>query len=155
MSNEKTIVISGGMDPVHIGHVKMIKAAAELGRVIVVLNSDEWLVRKKGYAFMSFEERKYLLENIKGVSEVSDVDDSDGTVCEALQRLKPNMFGNGGDRTSDNTPEKEVCLDIGIRMVWNLGGEKIQSSSDLVRDFVRNRAANSDLNAFKRVLEDL
>ena len=136
MSNEKTIVISGGMDPVHIGHVKMIKAAAELGRVIVVLNSDEWLVRKKGFAFMSFEERKYLLENIKGVSEVSDVDDSDGTVCEALQRLKPDMFGNGGDRTSDNTPEKEVCLDIGIRMVWNLGGEKIQSSSDLVRDFV-------------------
>ena len=155
MSNEKTIVISGGMDPVHIGHVKMIKAAAELGRVIVVLNSDEWLVRKKGYAFMSFEERKYLLENIKGVSEVSDVDDSDGTVCEALQRLKPDMFGNGGDRTSDNTPEKEVCLDIGIRMVWNLGGKKIQSSSDLVRDFVRNRAANSDLNAFKRALEDL
>tara|TARA_R100000388_G_C7242462_1_gene162518 strand:+ start:2735 stop:3202 length:468 start_codon:yes stop_codon:yes gene_type:complete len=155
MSNEKTIVISGGMDPVHIGHVKMIKAAAELGRVIVVLNSDEWLVRKKGFAFMSFEERKYLLENIKGVSEVSDVDDSDGTVCEALQRLKPDMFGNGGDRTSDNTPEKEVCLDIGIRMVWNLGGKKIQSSSDLVRDFVRNRAANSDLNAFKRALEDL
>ena len=104
---------------------------------------------------MSFEERKYLLENIKGVSEVSDVDDSDGTVCEALQRLKPDMFGNGGDRTSDNTPEKEVCLDIGIRMVWNLGGKKIQSSSDLVRDFVRNRAANSDLNAFKRALEDL
>ena len=155
MSNEKTIVISGGMDPVHIGHVKMIKAAAELGRVIVVLNSDEWLVRKKGYAFMSFEERKYLLENIKGVSEVSDVDDSDGTVCEALQRLKPNMFGNGGDRTSDNTPEKEVCLDNGIQMVWNLGGEKIQSSSDLVRDFVKNRAANSDLNAFKRALEEL
>ena len=155
MSNEKTIVISGGMDPVHIGHIKMIKAAAELGRVIVVLNSDEWLVRKKGYAFMSFEERKYLLENIKGVSEVSDVDDADGTVCEALQRLKPDMFGNGGDRTSDNTPEKEVCLDIGIQMVWNLGGEKIQSSSDLVRDFVKNRAANSDLNAFKRVLEDL
>ena len=155
MSNEKTIVISGGMDPVHIGHIKMIKAAAELGRVIVVLNSDEWLVRKKGYAFMSFEERKYLLENIKGVSEVSDVDDADGTVCEALQRLKPDMFGNGGDRTSDNTPEKEVCLDIGIRMVWNLGGEKIQSSSDLVRDFVKNRAANSDLNAFKRALEDL
>ena len=155
MSNNKTIVISGGMDPVHIGHVKMIKAAAELGRVIVVLNSDEWLVRKKGYAFMSFEERKYLLENIKGVSEVSDVDDSDGTVCEALQRLKPDMFGNGGDRTSDNTPEKEVCLDNGIQMVWNLGGEKIQSSSDLVRDFVKNRAANSDLNAFKRALEEL
>ena len=72
MSKEKkTIAISGGMDPVHIGHVKMIQAAAELGDVIVILNSDGWLKRKKGYVFMSFEERKYLLEHIKGVSAVS------------------------------------------------------------------------------------
>ena len=155
MNDKKTIVISGGMDPVHVGHVKMIQAAAELGEVTVVLNSDAWLKRKKGYAFMSFEERKYLLENIKGVAAVSDVDDSDGTVCEALQRLKPDMFGNGGDRTSDNTPEKEVCLDNGIQMIWNLGGDKIQSSSDLVRTFVKNRAENSDLNEFKRALEEL
>ena len=155
MNDKKTIVISGGMDPVHVGHVKMIQAAAELGEVTVVLNSDAWLKRKKGYAFMSFEERKYLLESIKGVAAVSDVDDSDGTVCEALQRLKPDMFGNGGDRTSDNTPEKEVCLDNGIQMIWNLGGDKIQSSSDLVRTFVKNRAENSDLNEFKRALEEL
>jgi len=155
MNDKKTIVISGGMDPVHVGHVKMIQAAAELGEVTVVLNSDAWLKRKKGYAFMSFEERKYLLESIKGVAAVSDVDDSDGTVCEALQRLKPDMFGNGGDRTSDNTPEKEVCLDNGIQMIWNLGGEKVQSSSDLVRTFVKNRAENSDLNEFKRALEEL
>ncbi len=155
MSDKKTIVISGGMDPVHVGHVRMIQAAAELGEVIVVLNSDEWLKRKKGYAFMPFEERKYLLESIKGVSAVSDVDDSDGTVCEALQRLKPDMFGNGGDRTSDNTPEKEVCLDIGIQMIWNLGGEKVQSSSELVRNYVKNRAENSELNEFKRILLDI
>ena len=155
MSDKKTIVISGGMDPVHVGHVRMIQAAAKLGKVIVVLNSDEWLKRKKGYAFMPFEERKYLLESIKGVSAVSDVDDSDGTVCEALQRLKPDMFGNGGDRTSDNTPEKEVCLDIGIQMIWNLGGEKVQSSSELVRNYVKNRAENSELNEFKRILLDI
>ena len=155
MSDKKTIVISGGMDPVHVGHVRMIQAAAELGKVIVVLNSDAWLERKKGYAFMPFEERKYLLESIKGVSEVSDVDDSDGTVCEALQRLKPDMFGNGGDRTSDNTPEKEVCLDIGIQMIWNLGGEKVQSSSELVRNYVKNRSENSELNEFKRILLDM
>ena len=155
MSDKKTIVISGGMDPVHVGHVRMIQAAAELGKVIVVLNSDEWLKQKKGYAFMPFEERKYLLESIKGVSAVSDVDDSDGTVCEALQRLKPDMFGNGGDRTSDNTPEKEVCLDIGIQMIWNLGGEKAQSSSELVRNYVKNRSENSELNEFKRILLDI
>ncbi len=152
---KKTIAISGGMDPVHIGHVKMIQAAAELGDVIVILNSDGWLKRKKGYVFMSFEERKYLLEHIKGVSAVSWVNDDDGTVCEALQRLKPDMFGNGGDRTSNNTPEKEVCLDNGIQMIWNLGGQKIQSSSELVRTFVKNKAENSDLNEFKRILEDI
>lgn len=153
--NNKTIAISGGMDPVHVGHIKMIQAAAELGNVVVILNSDAWLKRKKGYVFMPYEERKYLLEHIKGVSAVSAVNDDDGTVCEALQRLQPDMFGNGGDRTSDNTPEKEVCLDIGIQMIWNLGGQKVQSSSELVRTFVKNRAENSDLNEFKRILEDI
>ena len=155
MNNKKTIAISGGMDPIHIGHVKMIQAAAELGELTVILNSDAWLKRKKGYVFMPYEERKYLLESVKGVSVVSAVDDTDGTVCEALQRLQPDMFGNGGDRTSDNTPEKEVCLDIGIRMIWNLGGQKVQSSSELVRTYVKNKSNNSELNAFKKALEEL
>jgi len=155
MSDKKTIAISGGMDPIHIGHVKMIQAAAELGELTVILNSDAWLKRKKGYVFMPYEERKYLLESVKGVSVVSAVDDTDGTVCEALQRLQPDMFGNGGDRTSDNTPEKEVCLDIGIRMVWNLGGQKVQSSSELVRTYVKNKSINSELNEFKKTLEEL
>ncbi len=155
MNNKKTIAISGGMDPIHIGHVKMIQAAAELGELTVILNSDAWLKRKKGYVFMPYEERKYLLESIKGVSAVSGVDDTDGTVCEALQRIQPDMFGNGGDRTSDNTPEKEVCLDIGIRMIWNLGGQKVQSSSELVRTYVKNKSINSELNEFKKTLEEL
>jgi len=155
MNNKKTIAISGGMDPIHIGHVKMIQAAAELGELTVILNSDAWLKRKKGYVFMPYEERKYLLESIKGVSAVSGVDDTDGTVCEALQRIQPDMFGNGGDRTSDNTPEKEVCLDIGIRMIWNLGGQKVQSSSELVRTDVKNKSINSELNEFKKTLEEL
>lgn len=155
MNNKKTIAISGGMDPIHVGHVKMIQAAAELGELTVILNSDAWLKRKKGYVFMPYEERKYLLESVKGVSAVSAVDDADGTVCEALQRLKPDMFGNGGDRTSDNTPEKEVCLDIGIRMIWNLGGQKVQSSSELVRTYVKNKSNNSELNEFKKTLEEL
>ena len=155
MNNKKTIAISGGMDPIHIGHVKMIQAAAEFGELTVILNSDAWLKRKKGYVFMTFNERKYLLESVKGVSVVSAVDDTDGTVCEALQRLQPDMFGNGGDRTSDNTPEKEVCLDIGIRMIWNLGGQKVQSSSELVRTYVKNKSINSELNEFKKTLEEL
>lgn len=132
--NNKTICLSGGMDPIHIGHVRMILNAAKYGDVIVILNSDDWLLRKKGYYFMPFEERKEILLSIKGVTEVSSVNDDDGTVCEALKRIKPNYFGNGGDRKQDNTPEGDVCRELGIEMIWNLGGEKIQSSSELVKN---------------------
>jgi cytidyltransferase-like protein len=129
-----TIVVSGGFDPIHVGHVRMIKAAAELGNVIVVANSDKWLMRKKGYIFMPWDERSEIIRSIVGVEDVVEVDDSDGTVCEALRNLKPDMFGNGGDRTNKNTPEKKLCEELGIEMVWGLGGSKIQSSSDLVKD---------------------
>jgi D-beta-D-heptose 7-phosphate kinase/D-beta-D-heptose 1-phosphate adenosyltransferase len=132
--NKKTICLSGGMDPIHIGHVRMILNAAKYGDVIVILNSDDWLLRKKGYCFMPFEERKEILLSIKGVIEVSSVNDDDGTVCEALKRIKPNYFGNGGDRRQDNTPEGDICRELGIEMIWNLGGEKIQSSSELVKN---------------------
>jgi len=155
MTKNKTIVISGGLDPIHVGHVKMIQAAAELGDVTVVLNSDDWLKRKKGYVFMPFEERSYLLQQIKGVSEVSAVDDSDGTVCEALERLKPDMFGNGGDRTSENTPEASVCNELNIEMIWNLGGKKIQSSSGLVNTLFNSKSTRSEMNDFKKLLEGL
>jgi len=151
----KTIVISGGMDPVHVGHIKMIQAAAELGELTVVLNSDAWLRRKKGYVFMSYKERKYLLEQLKGVAAVSAVDDDDGTVCEALQRLKPDMFGNGGDRTSKNTPEGSVCNELNIEMIWNLGGKKIQSSSGLVNTLFVNKPMNSEMDDFKKILENM
>jgi cytidyltransferase-like protein len=130
----KTIAISGGFDPLHKGHVDYIKDAAKYGHVIVILNSDAWLRRKKGYAFMPFEERRYILENIQGVVRVESVDDSDGTVCEALRRLKPDMFGKGGDRTQENTPEQETCSWLGIEMIWDLGGRKTQASSSLVRN---------------------
>ena len=154
MSNKK-IVISGGFDPVHIGHLKMIQAAGAMGEVTVVLNSDDWLRRKKGYVFMPYEERKCLLNQLKGVAEVSAVDDSDDTVCDALQRLKPAMFGNGGDRTSENTPEASLCQELGIEMVWNLGGKKIQSSSGLVNTLFANKPVQSEMEAFQKLLEDL
>lgn len=130
--NIPTIVVSGGFDPMHRGHVQMIREASHYGNVVVVLNSDEWLIRKKGYKFMSFEERAFILGNIKGVSVVTNVLDEDGTVCEALRRIKPDYFANGGDRHLTNTPEMEVCKELKIQMLWNIGGGKIQSSSDLV-----------------------
>lgn len=127
-----TIMVSGGFDPIHVGHVRMIRAAASFGSVIVVANSDNWLYRKKGYNFMGFKERREILMAIKGVVDVIAVDDKDGTVCEALRRIKPTYFANGGDRTSTNTPEKAVCEELEITMIWNVGGQKIQSSSELV-----------------------
>ena len=129
-----TIMLSGGFDPIHVGHVRMIAAAAEIGDVIVVTNSDDWLMRKKGYIFMPWEERAEIIASVTGVKEVGAVNDRDGTVCEALARFRPTMFGNGGDRTNKNTPEMALCEQLGIEMVWGLGGEKIQSSSDLVKD---------------------
>jgi D-beta-D-heptose 7-phosphate kinase/D-beta-D-heptose 1-phosphate adenosyltransferase len=130
--SEKTIMVSGGFDPLHIGHLRMIKEAAKYGKVIVVVNSDAWLLRKKGFIFMPFEERKEIIEGYTEVDRVEAVDDSDGTVCEAIWRLKPTYFANGGDRTSNNTPEMNVCKQMGIEMLWGVGGGKIQSSSDMV-----------------------
>ena len=128
----KLIAVSGGFDPIHKGHVRMIREAAKLGDVIVILNSDDWLMRKKDYKFMDFIERSYIAGSIKGVIMTSGVNDFDGTVCEALKRIKPDAFANGGDRYDTNTPEMDVCKELGIEMLWNIGGEKEQSSSDLV-----------------------
>ena len=128
----KIIAVSGGFDPIHKGHVRMIREAAKHGDVVVILNSDEWLVRKKGYKFMNFDERSYIAGSIKGVIMTTGVDDSDGTVCEALMRIKPHAFANGGDRKTNNTPEMELCEELSIEMLWSIGGEKEQSSSELV-----------------------
>lgn len=132
-------MVSGGFDPVHAGHIRLIRAAAHHGDVIVVANSDEWLYRKKGFVFMNFGQRAEILNAIKGVLYVDSVDDSDGTVCEAIERLRPNYFANGGDRKSGNTPEVNVCNKLEIELLWGVGGDKkMASSSELVenvRDF--------------------
>jgi D-beta-D-heptose 7-phosphate kinase/D-beta-D-heptose 1-phosphate adenosyltransferase len=134
-----TIMVSGGFDPVHAGHIRMIRHAAEYGDVIVIANSDDWLYRKKGFIFMEWARRVEILNAIKGVVLVDSVDDSDGTVCEAIRRLKPTYFANGGDRGRSNTPEQSVCEELGIELLWGIGGEeKLDSSSELakkVRDF--------------------
>lgn len=130
---KKTVCVSGGMDPLHFGHVQHIAAAAELGDVIVILNSDEWLIRKKGYAFMPWKERAGIIKALKWVKDVVSVDDADGTVCEALRRVRPDIYAKGGDRTADNTPEQELCGWLGIDIVFDVGGGKTQASSDLVK----------------------
>ena len=136
-SDKPTIMVSGGFDPVHAGHIRMIRAAAKYGDVIVVANSDKWLNDKKGFVFMDFEQRSEILNSIKGVILVSHVDDSDGTVCEAIKRLKPDYFANGGDRGKHNTPEQNVCDELGIQMLWSIGGdEKVAASSELVKNVV-------------------
>lgn len=130
---EPTVMVSGGFDPVHIGHIRMILEASKHGKVIVVANSDAWLFRKKGFVFMEFDQRAEILSAIKGVMKVSGVDDSDGSVCEAITRLKPTYFANGGDRKRHNTPEQDVCEELGVEMLWGVGGnDKANSSSDLV-----------------------
>ena len=144
MSEKKTILVSGGFDPVHIGHIRMIIDASQHGDVFVVANSDDWLYRKKGFVFMEFEERAEILSSIKGVIKVSGVDDSDGTVCEAIRRLKPDYFANGGDRKKHNTPEQSVCEELGIEMLWGVGGDYKANSSSTLVERVMTRPRHSE-----------
>lgn len=132
------IAVSGGFDPIHIGHVRMIAKARALGdELVVIINNDNWLRMKKGYVFMPQEQRKEISEHIKGVDRVIITNHKKGTtdmsVCEALKKLKPAIFANGGDRVTTNVPEVALCKKLGIQMVWNVGnGGKVQSSSWLV-----------------------
>jgi cytidyltransferase-like protein len=141
----ETICVSGGFDPVHIGHLRMIQEAAQYGEVTVIVNSDDWLMRKKGYIFMPFEERCEIIRGFVGVKDTVAVDDSDNTVCEALRALSPTYFANGGDRKNNNTPEMDICDALGIQMLWNIGGGKIQSSSTLVTDAGMNPPDSDDI----------
>ncbi len=125
----KRIAISGGFDPLHPGHIAMIEEAKKYGEVHVILNSDEWLVRKKGFFFQPWKDRKKILEPY--TPHVHEVDDSDGTVCEALRKTKPDYFGNGGDRVKENTPELALCEELNIESIFELGGDKYASSSAL------------------------
>ena len=139
IDGKKVVCVSGGFDPIHVGHVRMIQDAAKFGKVIVIANSDEWLERKKGYVFMPYEERQEILYAIKGVVDVVKAVDLDNTVCDSLRHINPHIFANGGDRGDRNTPEMEVCQEMNIQMIWGMGGnDKPQSSSWLV-DKIREK----------------
>jgi cytidyltransferase-like protein len=143
-----TVAISGGFDPLHIGHVEMMQEAKALGdRLIVIVNNDNWLKLKKGFAFMPELERKAIIEAVKYVDNVvltkHKPDTKDMSVCKELEELKPDIFANGGDRKPDGdpVPEVELCNRLGIKLVYNIGKSgKIQSSSDLVKKAVQNKA---------------
>lgn len=137
----KVVAVSGGFDPVHVGHVRMFEEAKKLGdKLVVILNNDNWLVKKKGKAFMNQEERKELLEALRVVDEVVITEHGenpeDMSVCNELRKIKPDVFANGGDRVHDNVPEVGVCKEIGCEMVFNVGqGGKVQSSSWLLKKY--------------------
>ena len=136
----KVVAVSGGFDPVHIGHVHLFRDARALGdKLVVILNDDEWLQRKKGYVFMRAEERKELLEHIRHVDEVVIREPRDTyDIAHMLEKLDVHVFANGGaDRSNEGeipSPEAEVCAARGIEMVFNVGDTgKPQSSSWLVK----------------------
>lgn len=116
----------------------MLREAALLGDVIVLLNSDRFLLTKKGKKFMCYEDRKDVLEAIRYVSRVVRVIDDDQTVCETLRLVKPDIFVNGGDRTEYNTPEMDVCEELGIEMRFNVGGNNGMSSSILLENYAKD-----------------
>lgn len=156
-----TIAVSGGFDPIHPGHIRMIGAAAEHGPVVVILNSDDWLRRKKGFVFQPWQDRAEILSAVRGVQRVEPVDDSDGSVCEALRRIKPGIFVNGGDRTIENTPELDVCLQLGIATIFGVGGAKAGSSSQIAERATVKRSwgrytvlAEGDRYKVKRLIVD-
>ena len=134
------VVVSGGFDPLHSGHIRLIKEARLLGdQLIVGINSDEWLARKKGRAFMPWQERLAVLNNLQQVDEVYTFDDDDGTACHLLHQVRAHypaariIFANGGDRTQDNIPEMTVP---GIEFVFGVGGEnKANSSSWILQEW--------------------
>lgn len=141
----KMIMVSGGFDPIHIGHIQMIKEAARMAPVIVAVNSDKWLMRKKGYVFMPFRERCAIIEAIRGVERVVGFDDSDDTAIDALRTFKPGYFANGGDRKIGSVPEEDYCLNNGIDMLWQMGGnDKPQSSSWLVNKAMEQLRGSTD-----------
>jgi D-beta-D-heptose 7-phosphate kinase/D-beta-D-heptose 1-phosphate adenosyltransferase len=136
------IIATGGFDPLHTGHINYLNEAKKLGDYLVVgVNSNDWLIRKKGTYFLDFAERCMVINSLKPVNAVLAFDDADGTACSLLNNLiqvyegKYRItFANGGDRDESNTPETGIQ---GIEFAWNVGGGKLNSSSSILDDYVQ------------------
>ncbi len=140
----KVSIVSGGFDPVHSGHIAYFKSAKSYGDILIVaLNSDEWLTRKKGKPFMSFNERKKIIENLSMVDEVIDFeDDTMGSATNAILKVKnlyPDdeiIFCNGGDRNRNNITEMKID---NVDFIFGVGGDdKINSSSTILKEWNAN-----------------
>ena len=152
----KVVLVTGGFDPLHSGHVKYFKEAKKLGdRLIVGLNSDEWLERKKGRAFMPWNERLCIVNNLQMVDEVFTFMDDDDSAINFIKQVKahyPNdkiIFANGGDRTSENIPEMAV---EGVEFVFGVGGENKANSSSWILDEWKTQRTERDWG-YWRVLD--
>lgn len=151
---EIVVAVSGGFDPVHIGHVRLMNEAKKLGKkLVVILNNDNWLLAKKGFVFMNERERKEILESFAAVDRVIVTrhkrNDPDRSICRELRKLHPDIFANGGDRDkadaqnkhSSLNPEAVLCERLGIKTVFSVGkGGKVRSSSELVTRFRTGRS---------------
>ncbi|MEK7187938.1 MAG: adenylyltransferase/cytidyltransferase family protein [Patescibacteria group bacterium] len=137
-----TVAVSGGFDPIHIGHIELFEEAKKLGdTLVVILNNDNWLRAKKHHIFMHQAERKAIIEALRVVDKVvltkHPAKPKDMSVCQALEELRPDIFANGGDRTKKNIPEVPLCDRIGAQMVFSIGPHgKVQSSSWLLSKYV-------------------
>jgi len=138
------VAVSGGFDPLHFGHIQLLEEAKSLGdELVVILNNDSWLRKKKGFVFMFQKERKKIIESIKWVDKViitkHNLNPKDMSVNRELRKIKPDIFANGGDRTKNNIPEVAVCKEINCKMVFKVGRDgKIQSSSWLLEKFLKS-----------------
>ena len=132
------ILVSGGFDPIHSGHIKLINDANKYGDVVVLLNSDQWLRNKKGKEFLPISERKIIMQNIKGVLEVIEFNDNDKTCVNGIKKAKSLFkdkiikFANGGDRNNKTTPEKEFCDKNNIETLFGIGGNDKSNSSSWI-----------------------
>ena len=129
------VIVTGGFDPIHSGHIAYIKAAKQLGEILVVgANSDDWLTEKKGRPFMPIHERLAILGAIEGVDQVWEFDDADNSSRDLIHKLRKQypgtklIFANGGDRTDKNVPEQDI-EDPLLEFAWGVGGENKMNSS--------------------------
>lgn len=142
---EKPIVLlSGGFDPYHDGHSRMFQKAAGIGEICVILNSDNWLLKKKGHNFMSITQRADVLNSVEGVEWIWE-SKTESDVSKDIEEISKNpyfenrmlIFGKGGDRNANNTPEQAICEKLGIPVIFGLGGNNNQSSSKLLKNWER------------------
>jgi len=138
---KKVVMVSGGFDPLHIGHVRYMQASRALGdKLMVVVNNDNWFALKGKNVFMHDKERKEIIQALTCVDEVvisgHSKNTKDISVCKEIQKIKPHVFANGGDRFADNIPEFQLCKKLGIEMAFNVGhGGKVRSSSELLKKY--------------------